>query len=385
MSAGNTDTEAPAYGKKNPFPAEVKQLVNLNGRGSAKETCHIELSLAGSGLEYVPGDVAGVIPENCPEVVEDFLQVTALDGDTTLAHEDAEVTLRDLLGRRLNITTVNLPLMKKWADVAGNPALDALIGSDDKQRVNDWLWGREVRDLIAEFPPSRPLEAADLIGILRPMAPRLYSIASSLRAHPDEVHLTVGAVEYEAHGRHRKGVCSTYLCQRITEGSHVALYTHHNKNFGLPEDGDVPIIMIGPGTGIAPFRAFIEDRAATGAKGKNWLFFGDQHFNTDFLYQTEWQNYMKKGVLDRVDVAFSRDQDFKIYVQHRIMENAADIYAWLQEGAYFYVCGDKERMARDVDKALHEVYVQQGGLSLQEAETAVLELKKGKRYQRDVY
>ena len=379
------ENAAVEYGKKNPFPAPVKQMVNLNGRGSAKETFHLELSLAGSGLEYGTGDVAGVFPVNCPDVVQDFLTVTGLDGEELVSRDGQGSRLFDILSREVSITSINLPLMKKYAEIAGNVALDALINSDDKERINKWLWGREIRDLVAEFPPSVPLQSDIVLGILRKMPPRLYSIASSLKAHPDEVHLTVGAVEFDAHGRHRKGVCSTYLCQRVKEGDEVLVYTHHNKNFGLPEDGSVPIIMVGPGTGIAPFRAFIEERDVNGASGKNWLFFGDQHFATDFLYQLEWQKYMKKGVLTRMDVAFSRDQDYKIYVQDRIKEKAADIYAWLQEGAYFYVCGDANRMAKDVHQALIDVYAGQGGLSPEAAEDAVNQLKKDKRYQRDVY
>ncbi len=384
MTDPSPDT-IPEFGKKNPFPAEVKAFVNLNGRGSAKETCHLELSLEGSGMEYVPGDVAGVIPVNCPHVVADFLQVTGLDGDAEAEFGDETLSLRDILATRVSITTVNLPLMKKYAEMAGNIALDGLINSGDRDRINKWVYGRELRDLVAEFPPSTPLDVGLLTGMLRKMPPRLYSIASSLKAHPGEVHLTVGAVEYQAHGRLRKGVCSTYLCQRVSVGDKVAVYTHHNKNFGLPEDGDTPIIMVGPGTGIAPFRAFVEDRAATGSKGKNWLFFGDQHFNTDFLYQLEWMKYLKNGALMRMDVAFSRDQDYKIYVQDRIRENAAEIYAWLQEGAHFYVCGDANRMANDVHQALIDIYATQGGLSPEAAEAAIGELKESKRYQRDVY
>ncbi len=373
------------FGKKNPFPAEVKQMVNLNGRGSAKETFHVELSLAGSGLDYQTGDIAGVIPINCPEVVADFLQTTGLNGEEEVQRESGKRRLADILSSEVSITSVNLPMMKKYARLANNVSLNALIDSQDRDRINNWLWGREIRDLVAEFPPSLPLETDAVLGILRKMPPRLYSIASSIKAHPDEVHLTVVTVEYDAHGRHRKGVCSTYLCQRIKPGDKVALYTHHNKNFGIPEDGDVPMIMIGPGTGIAPFRAFIEERKATGATGKNWLFFGDQHLQTDFLYQLEWQKYLKNGILTRLDVAFSRDQDYKIYVQDRIKENAAEIYSWLQDGAHFYVCGDANRMAKDVHQALIDIHVEQGGLSAEAAEEAVAELKKTKRYQRDVY
>ncbi|MGC9451451.1 MAG: assimilatory sulfite reductase (NADPH) flavoprotein subunit [Oceanipulchritudo sp.] len=381
------DLEAPAeaYGKKNPFPAEVKDLVLLNGWGSAKETFHVELSLKGSGMSYVPGDVVGIFPVNCPEVVEDLLGVAGLEGDREVELDDGRRRFRDVLARERDITSVNLPLLKKYAPLAGNRELDALLESGDKPRIQDWLHGREIRDLFLEFPPAKSISAEDLLGILRKMPPRLYSIASSLRAHPEEVHLTVGSVLYDSHGRRRKGVCSTYLCQRIRKGDTVSLYTHHNKNFGLPEDGDAPLIMIGPGTGIAPFRAFLEEREALGAKGRNWLFFGDQHFNSDFLYQLEWMDYLQKGILTRMDVAFSRDTDHKIYVQHRMMENSRQLYAWLQEGAFFYVCGDANRMARDVHQALIDIHVKEGGLSNEAAEQAVRILQKDKRYQRDVY
>jgi sulfite reductase (NADPH) flavoprotein alpha-component len=373
------------YGVKNPFPAAVKSMVNLNGRGSAKETFHLELSLAGSGLEYIPGDVAGVFPSNCPEVVEDFLKVAGYTGEEPVQNGEDTLSLRDLVSHKRNITTMNLALMKKYAPMAENEDLDAFIASGDKEKINNWLWGREIRDLLIEFPSRNRLDLEVLLKLLRKMPPRLYSIASSLAAHPEEVHLTVGAVEFETGGLKRKGVCSTFLCQRVAPGDTVPVYMHHNKNFGMPEDGDLPMIMIGPGTGIAPFRAFIEERKAAGAKGKNWLVFGDQHFNTDFLYQLEWMRYLKDGILTRMDVAFSRDQDYKIYVQDRMRENAADIYAWLQEGAHFYVCGDANRMAKDVHQALIDIHAEHGGLSPEEAEAAVEELKKSRRYQRDVY
>ena len=370
------------YGKKNPFPAEVKALVLLNGRGSAKETFHVELSLDGSGLTYVPGDVAGVFPVNCPEVVEDFIRVGGYRGDEPVGETGP---LQEILSTRHDITSLNLSIMKKYAPLAKNKELDALIESGDKPKINDWAYGRELRDLLVEYPPAETIPVEALVDILRKMPPRLYSIASSLRAHPDEVHLTVGSVLYQAYGRHRKGVCSTYLNQRIKVGDTVSLYTHHNKNFGLPDDPEAPLIMVGPGTGIAPFRAFLEEREAIGAKGRNWLFFGDQHFLCDFLYQLEWMDYLKKGILTRMDVAFSRDQDYKIYVQDRMREKAKDIYAWMQEGAYFYVCGDAVRMAKDVHQALIDIYATEGGMAPEAAEQAIKELQKAKRYQRDVY
>jgi sulfite reductase (NADPH) flavoprotein alpha-component len=384
-ATGSPEPAVEPYGKKNPFPAPVKSIVNLNGRGSAKLTCHVEFSLEGSGLSYEPGDVVGVIPRNCPEVVDDMLRMAGFRGDELIEDEEGTHSIAEVLETRFDVTSVNLPFIKKYAEIAKNPELDKFLEPDNKEALKEWLWGREIRDLLHDFPSAETLSTDQFLGILRKMPPRLYSIASSLRAHPDEVHLTVGAVTYDSFGRTRKGVCSTYLCDRITEGDTVNLYTHHNKNFFLPENGDTPIIMIGPGTGIAPFRAFVEEREVLGQKGKNWLFFGDQHFNTDFLYQLEWQNYLKKGVLTRMDVAFSRDTDHKIYVQHRMKEQARDIYAWMKEGAFFYVCGDASRMAKDVHQALIDIYTEQGAMTPEAAETAVKELQKSKRYQRDVY
>jgi sulfite reductase (NADPH) flavoprotein alpha-component len=238
--------------------------------------------------------------------------------------------------------------------------------------------------MFADFP-AKDMSVDQFFGLLRKIPPRLYSIASSLLAHPEEVHLTVAVVRYNAHGRDRGGVCSTHFADRVAVGETMPVYVHANKSFFLPEDGDTPIIMVGPGTGIAPFRAFIEERDALGSKGKNWLFFGDQHFQTDFLYQTEWQDYLKSGILGRMDVAFSRDQEHKVYVQDRMREQGKDIYAWLEEGAYFYVCGDASRMAKDVHEALINVAEEHGGKSREDAEAYVKALQKERRYQRDVY
>jgi len=259
-----------------------------------------------------------------------------------------------------------------------------LLDENRKQELNDYLYGREIIDLILDFPfDGLPPQA--FADCLRKMPPRLYSIASSLKQHPDEVHLTVAAVRYPAHGRNRKGVCSTFLADRIGEDTTIPVYVDHNHNFKLPVDHSAPIIMIGPGTGIAPFRAFIEEREAVGAAGKNWLFFGDQHFMTDFLYQAEWLRYLKSGLLTRMNVAFSRDQEQKLYVQQRMAENGRDLYAWLQEGAHLYVCGDEKHMAHDVHQALIRVLAAEGGLSPEQAEQSVKTLQKEKRYQRDIY
>lgn len=374
------------YGKKNPFPSQLKQRVLLNGRGSAKETYHLEFSLEGSGMSYKPGDVLGMFPTNCEDVIEDLVRVAGFRGDEIREDESGEVrTILEILESDFDITTLNANLMKKYQPMAKSKSLDEILKPENKDKLSAYLHGRELRDLFADFPPADVLPLDQFLGILRKMPPRLYSIASSLKAHPDEVHLTVGVVRYETHGISRKGVCSSYMAERLAVGDAAPIYLHHNKNFFLPDDNDTRTIMVGPGTGIAPFRSFIEERAAIGAKGENWLFFGDQHFNSDFLYQLEWQDYMKKGVLARLDVAFSRDTDEKVYVQHRMNEQAKDLYAWLEEGAYFYVCGDASRMAKDVHEALISVYQTQGGLSREAAEDKVKQLQKDKRYQRDVY
>ncbi|MGB0373277.1 MAG: assimilatory sulfite reductase (NADPH) flavoprotein subunit [Opitutales bacterium] len=372
---------APAveYSKKNPFPAAIKERVVLNGQGSAKETIHVELDLEGSGLNYKPGDALGVVPTNDPALVEDFLSATGLKADTTW--EDKPLV--DVLTNEIDIRTLSKTIAKKYAKAAGNTDLDALL--KDPEALDTYLWGREIPDLIRDYPASKALELADYMGLLRGLTPRLYSIASSLAAHEDEVHLTVGVVRYKTGDRVRGGICSTFLADRVALGETAGVYVHANKNFFLPEDPNTPIIMVGPGTGIAPFRSFIEEREATGAKGKSWLFFGDQHFATDFLYQLEWQDYFKSGALTKIDLAWSRDTAEKVYVQTKMLEKAKEIYAWLEEGAYFYVCGDASRMAKDVNTALINIVAKEGGKSIEDATKYVKELQKAKRYQRDVY
>ena len=372
-----------AYGKKNPFPAPLMERINLNGRSSAKETWHLEFSLEGSGLSYEAGDALGVFPQNCPQYVGEMLRVTGLDGDELVRVNDEKVALRASLLRNLDVTNLSKPMLEKYQEKAESSKLGSVLKEGGKA-LKDFLWGRQMVDILEEFP-IKGLSPQDLADLFRKLPPRLYSIASSMKQHPDEVHLTVAAVRYNTHGRARKGVCSTYFADLIERGDTSPIYFHANKNFRLPENPDTPVIMVGPGTGVAPFRAFIEDRAATEAKGKNWLFFGDQHFQTDFLYQLEWQDYLKDGVLDRMDVAFSRDTPDKVYVQHKMKQQAKELYAWLEEGAHFYVCGDASRMAKDVAKALQEVVVEQGGKSEEDAAAYVKQLKKDKRYQQDVY
>lgn len=371
------------YSRKNPFPAEILEMTNLNGRGSAKETYHVELSLEGSGLTYQPGDALGVYPSNDPRIVDELLEISKLSGTETVEIEGVQLSLRDALLSRLEVTVLTKPLVAKYAAL-GADGLNELLSEDRKVEFRTYIEGRDLRDLMEDYPLDS-LAAQDLMDSLRKLPPRLYSIASSLLAHPDEVHLTVGVVRYESHGRDRAGVCSSYLAERTNEESRIMVYVDTNKNFKLPVDPDTPVIMVGPGTGIAPFRAFLEEREAAGAKGANWLFFGDQHFTTDFLYQTDWQAFMKNGALHRMEVAFSRDQDHKIYVQQRMLEQSRDLYRWLEEGAHFYVCGDEGAMAHDVHEALVKIIQKEGGLKEEQAVEYVKKLQKEKRYQRDVY
>lgn len=373
------------YGKKNPFYSEVIDNVLLNGEGSAKETVHVELSLEGSGLSYEPGDALAVQPTNCPSMVKDVLAAAKLKGS-----EEVEVKgvgkklLADALREDFDITALSKAVLKKLAEATGSAELAALLDDEAKDKLKEYNEGREIVDAIINFAPQG-LSAEGLVGIFRKLPVRLYSIASSLLAHPGEVHLTVAAVKYETHGRLRKGVCSTFLADYAKTGSNVSVFVQPNKNFRLPNDGNTPIIMVGPGTGIAPFRSFVEHRAALNSTGKNWLFFGDQRYTYDFLYQLEWQEFLKNGHLAKLDLAFSRDQPEKVYVQDKMVGKGAELFAWLEEGAHFYVCGDASRMAADVHEALISIVEKHGAKSRSDADAYVETLKKAKRYQRDVY
>ncbi len=376
---------ATEFGKKNPFPSELLEKVLLNGKGTTKETWHYELSLEGSGLSYEVGDALAVIPVNAPDIVEGILKVSKLSGSESVEVKGVGAkVLADALREDFDVTALSRAVLTKLQGFSGSDKLAALLADDAKDQLKDYQWGRWIVDAIADFAPDG-LAAADLAAIFRKLPPRLYSIASSPLAHPGEVHLTVASVRYRAHGQARKGVASTYLSDLVEKGGAVPVYTHANKNFRLPASSETPVIMVGPGTGVAPFRAFVEHRAALGNPGKNWLFFGDQRYTYDFLYQTEWQEHLKDGNLTKLDVAFSRDQPEKVYVQHRMIERAKELYAWLQDGAHFYVCGDASRMAHDVHEALITVVESQGGLAREVAEAYVEDLKKSKRYQRDVY
>lgn len=380
-----TPAVAPEYGKKHPFPAEALNVVHLNGRRSAKETFHIEFSLAGSGFTYEPGDAIAIVPLNAPDVVQSILEAARLTGNEGIdVKEQGRKRLADALCEDFDITMLSRNVLTKLSETVDSAPLRSLLAEDAKERLKAFVSGREIVDALHEFAPSG-LHADELAGIFRKLPPRLYSVASSPLSHPGEVHLTVSAVRYQTHGRSRKGVCSTYLADLVKPGDIAPLFVHQNKNFRLPESPSAPIIMVGPGTGIAPFRAFVEHRAALGATGKNWLFVGDQHYLYDFLYQLEWQEHLKTGALHRIDVAFSRDQPEKIYVQDRMRERGRDLYAWLEEGASFYVCGDASKMAVDVHEALVSIVQVHGGKSREAAESYIEDLKKSKRYQRDVY
>jgi sulfite reductase (NADPH) flavoprotein alpha-component len=359
--------------------ARLISSYNLNGAGSAKETRHVEISLAETDLTYEVGDALGVMPANCPELVSEILAALGCDGEEAVAGPSGvETSLRSALLTQYEITRISAALFEAIAESARRGGRSNGITRDEFTR------GREVIDLLLQFPESR-INPNEFVQLLNPLKPRLYSISSSPRAHPGEVHLTVGAVRYENHGRARKGVCSTFLSDRVKPGSTVPVYVQPSHGFRLPPDGSTPIVMVGPGTGIAPFRAFLEERQVIGARGRNWLFFGDQHAATDFLYCEQLEAMLSSKHLTRLDTAFSRDQPEKLYVQHRMLEQAHELYAWLEEGAHFYVCGDAKRMAKDVDAALHQVIQVASGRSAEAAIEYVTQLKSQKRYQRDVY
>lgn len=372
-----------SYDRTNPYPARLIGSTPLNGASSAKDTRHIAIYLKGSGVTYRPGDALGVYPENCPDHVERLLAALDVTGaEEVTGWDDQPTSLREALQRDFTITRPSPDLLDLLACKATTPneseALSQLRDSDD---------GRgdlEILDLLLRFPSAKPLPG-DLVATLSPLVPRLYSISSSQSASPDEVHLTVGTVCYSnSTGRNCKGVASTFLADRLRPGQRVRVFVRPSHRFGLPA-GDRPIIMVGPGTGIAPFRAFLQERHAAKATGKSWLFFGDQKADVDFLYRKELEAFLEAGTLTRLNTAFSRDQTEKLYVQHRMIENAGELWDWLQNGAHFYVCGDAKRMANDVDKALRQLVAQAGKLGPAEVDAFMSDLSRTGRYQRDVY
>jgi sulfite reductase (NADPH) flavoprotein alpha-component len=376
----------PSYSRTNPFQAKILNNFNLNGEGSSKETRHIELSLEGSGLSYVPGDALGILPSNDPELVGAILEEMKWDGDTvvTVGKQGETLSLKEALTSHFEITLLTKKILQQAAAFTENEELQRLLLVENAAEVKEYCYGRDLLDMLREFGPWKAT-AEEFVAILRKMTPRLYSIASSIAAHPGEVHLTIGAVRYTAHGRERKGVCSVQCAERVQEGDTLPVFVQANKHFHLPESLDADIIMVGPGTGIAPFRSFIEERAVTKAGGRSWLFFGDQHAASDFLYKDELEKYQQDGVLTKLDTAFSRDSDQKVYVQHKMLENSKELFEWIQKGAYFYICGDKERMAKDVNEALINIIEKEGGMERDAAEAFLKDLQKSGRYQRDVY
>ena len=384
QTAINQATES-VYSRTNPFQAEVLENINLNGRGSNKETHHLEISLEGSGLTFEPGDALGIYPDNDQELVDLLIKELNLNPDEKVTVKQGDVrTLKDALASYYEVSILTKPLLQKAAELTGNKELQDLLAPGNEEEVKGYIYGRDLIDLVRDYGPWN-VTAQEFVSILRKIPGRLYSIASSLAANPDEVHLTIGAVRYEAHGRSRNGVCSTLVADRINPGDVLNVYVQPNENFKLPQNSETPIIMIGPGTGVAPFRSFMQEREETGTEGKSWLFFGDQHFVTDFLYQIEWQKWLQNGTLTKLDVAFSRDSAEKVYVQHRMLENSKELFQWLQEGAAVYICGDEKHMAHDVHQTLITIIEKEGSMSRGEAEAYLANMQQQKRYQRDVY
>jgi len=379
---------APLAGKKtfdknNPFPARLLRNVLLSKPGSQKEVRHFEISLENSGLKYEVGDALGVLPENCPALVDELLAALHSRGDEPVVTTAAKVTLRDALMTQFDILRPSNDLLATVATKAPGLEFASLLASGREQELKQWLYGRDVLDIIGLAPDL--LTVDELLPLLRKLAPRLYSISSSPNAHLNEVHLTVSTVRYQSFGRGRKGVASTFLAERATDSHRIKTFVQPSHSFKLPSNPSIPIVMVGPGTGIAPFRAFLEERRVAGATGKNWLLFGDQKKECDFLYEEQILAWRRDGFLTRLDLAFSRNQPEKIYVQHRMQKNAAELWSWLESGAHFYVCGDASRMAKDVDAALHRIVESAGGKSPDDARAYVSKLKSDKRYQRDVY
>lgn len=370
-SPGAFDDDEERFTAENPVEAEISTLIDLNGTGSSRETWHAEFAVEDPGFVYKPGDAIGVVPENDPELAEELLETVGLS---------AEAALKLKLVQNLDITTLSRPLVDGYARLTGRKDVAELLEGDAFAR---FAADHQLIDLFAAYPEK--LTADQLTGLLRPLPGRLYSVASSLKAHPGEAHLLVGAVRWNSHGRTRHGVASTFLADRRKVGDTARIYIKPNRHFALPADGNTPIVMIGAGTGVAPYRGFIEERAENGDTGKSWLFFGERNFSYDFLYQLEWQEHLAEGTLSRIDVAFSRDQPEKIYVQHRLWERRDELLKWIEDGAHIYVCGDEKGMAKDVDATLARILAETAKGDEEQGRAKLKELTKAGRYQRDVY
>ena len=365
------EAEEPQYTADNPLIGEITTLINLNGSGSTRETWHIEIAADAPGFAYLPGDAIGVYPENDPALALEVAEAVGLGADGDVVQK---------LRERYDITTLSRSFVEAYAKLTGRTDVGSLA---EQTAFSAFATGRQLIDLVETYPEK--LTAEQLFSLLRPLPGRLYSVASSPKAHPGEAHLLIGAVRWESHGRRRGGVSSTYFADRRKVGDPVRIYLKPNRHFRIPEDGNRPIIMIGAGTGVAPYRAFVEERAELGAAGKSWLFFGERNYTNDFLYQLEWQEHLASGALSRIDVAFSRDQPEKIYVQHRLWEQRADLLKWVEDGAHIYVCGDEKGMARDVDVTLARILGEAARGDDEAGKAKLKELAKGGRYQRDVY
>jgi sulfite reductase (NADPH) flavoprotein alpha-component len=373
----------PTFSRENPYPSQVLSNQRITGRGALKDVRHLELSLEGSGLTYEPGDALGVVPRNPPELVAAVLSELRLDGAAEVSREGRGLPLKRWLTEELEITRLSRPFLASHAERSNSAELRRLLSPEGGEALRELLASHQVIDLLRQHPGT--WSAEELVGALRRLTPRLYSIASSQKRVGEEVHLTLGVVEYEAFGSRHVGAASNYLATRTAEQDMVDVFIEANERFRLPKDPSRDIIMVGPGTGVAPFRAFVQERAETGASGRNWLFFGEQHFRSQFLYQVEWQEAVKQGALHRIDLAFSRDQGQKVYVQNRLREKGSEVYAWLEGGASLYVCGDAKRMAPDVDAALLDIIATHGGKSREDAKAHLDSLREQQRYLRDVY
>ncbi|HCM3802356.1 NADPH-dependent assimilatory sulfite reductase flavoprotein subunit [Klebsiella variicola] len=380
-SGAVNDIHTSPYTKEAPLSATLSVNQKITGRDSEKDVRHIEIDLGDSGLRYQPGDALGVWYQNNPQLVKELVELLWLKGDEPVTVDGKTLPLAEALEWHFELTVNTATIVENYATLTRSESLLPLVG--DKAQLQQYAAATPIVDMV-RFSPAQ-LDAEALIGLLRPLTPRLYSIASSQAEVESEVHVTVGVVRYEIEGRARAGGASSFLADRVEEDGEVRVFIEHNDNFRLPANPETPVIMIGPGTGIAPFRAFMQQRAADGAQGKNWLFFGNPHFTEDFLYQVEWQSYVKEGLLTRIDLAWSRDQQQKVYVQDKLREQGAELWRWINDGAHIYVCGDANRMAKDVEHTLLEVIAEYGAMDAEAADEFLSELRVERRYQRDVY
>lgn len=367
--------------KQYPFAAPVIEKINLHGRGSVRQTLHVELEVDTEKLSFEPGDSAGIIPVNSKALIDEVLKATSLDANEVVTVNKKQYKLYEALYREFELSKVTPDVIKRYLELIPNKDLQRIV--ENPKALQIYIYGRDIVDLFEDYPAK--VSSEQLVKILKPLQPRFYSIASSRKAYQGELHLTVALVDFEQGGRNKRGACSGFLSEVLTDDEHVPVFIESNPNFRLPSNPSTPIIMIGAGTGIAPYRAFVQERELSPNAGKSWLFFGNRNFETEFLYQTEWQQYLKSGTLTRMDVAFSRDQENPVYVQHRMIEQSEDLYKWIQDGACIYICGDMKKMAVDVQDALKSIIQKEGGYNPEEALGFLDQLQRDKRLQLDVY